>query len=264
MRVKFIHSMLFVAAIALAASPARSETASEILRSGMPGQYYNVKRLLRASYKVPEEVTAPGRDYSLSRCVSGADRHLDKEADPVLAAVRTLADEIVGWSADLAAIGYPAEVWQEALVAYETDQVRELKAFAADPAPDRVPTRPPTLEQFVEALERHRAKNPQLPQTSFEACDTRAGKLALKADPADGEVLVIPAFAHRLCSSLKLDAKDSAVCDWWRAASELDYAAALPFLYRATWPDGVVREGRHVAPLDAKRPFVIRKPAPAR
>ena len=73
--------------------------------------------------------------------------------------------------------------------------------------------------------------------------------VVLKTEPAGGELLLINAFAFKVCMRKQQDPWDRMACRW----NETETGVARPmsgrFVYQVQWPDGAVRKGtREIAP----------------
>jgi hypothetical protein len=78
-----------------------------------------------------------------------------------------------------------------------------------------------------------------------------ASGIVIQTNPPSGEVLLVSAFAFRICQRKTGDPWDRFTCKW----NEIETGVARPlsgrFVYQVRWPDGTVRKGtREIAPTD--------------
>lgn len=79
-----------------------------------------------------------------------------------------------------------------------------------------------------------------------------SGGVILQTNPPSGEVLLVSAFAFRICQRKIADPWDRFQCKW----NEVETGVAKPlsgrFVYQVRWPDGIVRKGtREILPAEA-------------
>lgn len=75
--------------------------------------------------------------------------------------------------------------------------------------------------------------------------------IVIQTSPLSGEVLLVSAFAFKICQRKTGDPWDRFACKW----NEIETGVARPlsgrFVYQVRWPDGTVRKGtREIAPAD--------------
>ena len=76
-----------------------------------------------------------------------------------------------------------------------------------------------------------------------------SGPVVLSTSPAGGEVLLISAFAFKLCAKKKLDIWDRFACKWNEVETGSGQFLSGRYVYQVRWPDGVVRKGtREILP----------------
>jgi hypothetical protein len=69
--------------------------------------------------------------------------------------------------------------------------------------------------------------------------------------PTGGEVLLVSAFAFKLCSLKQRDAWDRFKCRWNEIETGVPKPLSGRFVYQVRWPDGTVRKGtREIAPAE--------------
>ncbi len=81
-----------------------------------------------------------------------------------------------------------------------------------------------------------------MPMRGIAAAPSPTG-VTLATVPAAGEVLLINAFAFKVCMRKQADPWDRFACKW----NEVETGIARPlsgrFVYQVRWPDGTVRKG---------------------
>lgn len=76
-----------------------------------------------------------------------------------------------------------------------------------------------------------------------------SGPVVLSTSPDGGEVLLISAFAFKLCAKKKLDIWDRFACKWNEVETGSGQFLSGRYVYQVRWPDGVVRKGtREILP----------------
>lgn len=246
-------------------------------RNWYPAGYYDVR--IAAEAQIAEAPRARktivfdcfeggGQCYDVIDCTAeGAQFNPD---DPVLSRYGTTALEISRLRGELARLGYPEAVYAGPLADYE----RKLLAIDAErseadvklaggftPPDDQAP---PVADDFDDpaagldaelaaAIEANRRRlAPGLPRVIVEGgCGAgEGGPIIVRTEPAGGEVLLINAFAFKVCTRRQPDPWDRFACKWneW----ETGVARTKPygrFVYQVKWPDGVVRKGtREIVP----------------
>lgn len=246
-------------------------------RDWYPAGYYDVR--IAAEAQIAEAPRARktivldcfeggGQCYDVIDCTAeGAQFNPD---DPALSRYGTTALEISRLRGELARLGYPKAVYAAPLADYE----RKLLAVDAErseadvklaggfvPPGDAAP--PPAGDfddpaagldaELAAAIEANRLRlAPGLPRVIVEGgCGAgEGGPIIVRTEPAGGEVLLINAFAFKVCTRRQPDPWDRFACKWneW----ETGVARTKPygrFVYQVKWPDGVVRKGtREIAP----------------
>jgi len=246
-------------------------------RDWYPAGYYDVR--IAAEAQIAEAPRARktivfdcfeggGQCYDVIDCTAeGVQFNPD---DPVLSRYGRTALEISRLRSELARLGYPEAVYARPLADYE----RKLLAIDAErseadvklaggfiPPGDQAP---PVADDFEDpaagldaelaaAIEANRLRlAPSLPRVIVEGgCGAgEGGPIIVRTVPAGGEVLLINAFAFKVCTRRQPDPWDRFACKWneW----ETGVAKTKPygrFVYQVKWPDGVVRKGtREIAP----------------
>lgn len=247
-------------------------------RDWYPAGYYDVR--IAAEAQIAEAPRAQsqivfdcfeggGQCYDVIDCnAEGAPVSPD---DPALSRYGRTALEISRLRAELGRLGYPEAAYAGPLGDYERKLIAldgarsEADIRAADtfvPPDDTAP--PPVTDDFEDpaagldaelaaAIEANRLRlAPGLPRVIVEGgCGAgEGGPIIVRTVPAGGEVLLINAFAFKVCTRRQPDPWDRFACKWneW----ETGVARTKPygrFVYQVTWPDGVVRKGtREIIP----------------
>lgn len=102
---------------------------------------------------------------------------------------------------------------------------------------------------FAAAVEANRARlAPKLPPVVAEAeCgDTDSSPIIVKTSPPDGEVLLVNAFAFKVCTRKQPDPWDRFKCRWNEIETGSEMQLEGRYVYQVRWPDGTVRKGTRV------------------
>lgn len=76
--------------------------------------------------------------------------------------------------------------------------------------------------------------------------------IVVATSPTGGEVLLVSAFAFKLCSLKQPDAWDRFKCKWNEIETGVGQPLSGRYVYQVRWPDGTVRRGtREIAPTGA-------------
>jgi hypothetical protein len=105
---------------------------------------------------------------------------------------------------------------------------------------------------LAEAVEANRRRlTPTLPKVVAEGgCGAGEGSAVIvKTVPPQGEVLLINAFAFKVCTRKKPDPWDRFACKWTEIETGVERQLSGRYVYQVKWPDGVVRKGtRDIVP----------------
>lgn len=75
------------------------------------------------------------------------------------------------------------------------------------------------------------------------------GRTIVSTTPPGGEVLLVSAFAFKLCARKQRDSWDRFACSWNEIETGVGQNLAGRYVYQVRWPDGTVRKGtREIAP----------------
>jgi hypothetical protein len=219
-----------------------------------------------------------GRRYDVIDC--GAESPPALEVDPVTARYGFVASEVARIRSDLGRLKFPAALYAEPLLAFEKARIEEAAA-APDPqaealriaewevavaAAERAGTEPPPFENDAEtaasddaasetedpyfslarAIEANRQRlAPKLIKVVAEGgCGAGgAGPVIVKTVPPSGEVLLVNAFAFKVCTRKTANPWDRFACKWTEIETGVKKDLAGRYVYQVRWPDGVVRKG---------------------
>lgn len=225
------------------------------------------------------------------------------DTDPLTARYGGVALEVARLRGEFERMKYPVAVYAEPLLAFEKTKVEEAKAApeamtdaeiaaaeaaalaegaadaaeaeaaaaaaeAAETVDDNAPldmTADPyyALAQAVEANRQRLA--PKLPKILADGgCGAGEGNpVIVRTSPPQGEVLMINAFAFKVCTRKKPDPWDRFACKWNEIETGVDQTLSGRYVYQVKWPDGTVRKGtREIVPgydEDAKVTVTFKK-----
>ncbi|KTE40049.1 MULTISPECIES: hypothetical protein [unclassified Sphingopyxis] len=231
-----------------------------------PEGYYDIR--IAAEAEMAEVIASPaadrpetpGGDHNLIAC--DARKLSSSAADPLLERYGDTALETARLRAQLGRLGYPAGVAASPLLAFERARIAVDGGGKGSGDP---------YEVLAEALNAARASTPALPEVfAFDECrpppaaapspapgrpavaavrPRRTAGVTFVTQPSAGELLMIDAFAFKVCTRKQSDPWDRFQCRW----NEIETGVAKPmsgrFVYQVKWPDGTIRKGtREVAP----------------
>lgn len=212
----------------------------------------------------PATAAAPAR-FDLLDCNA---EPIDRDnADMETLRFGMLALEMARLRSEFARLGYPAPVYADPLVAYEKAAIERI----TDPAL-RTPENPRMVLAAAAETNRQRLA-PTLPLIVSSPSCLGVGRgggapgiagavggligsalprpkgVTLKTEPAGGELLLINAFAFKVCMRKQKDPWDRMACRWNEAETGIAKPLSGRFVYQVQWPDGAVRKGtREIAP----------------
>lgn len=219
-----------------------------------------------------------GKRYDVIDC--NGEWVIPVEVDPVTARYGNVALEISRLRSELERLKYPVAAYLEPLNAYERASLDEATsapdpmlegdaaadaAMDADAASDSDDVNAPAVDaygQLAAAIEANRKRlAPKLPMVVVEGgCGAGEGApIIVNTAPPQGTVLLINAFAFKVCTRTKPDPWDRFACKW----NEIETGKELPlngrYVYQVRWPDGVVRKGNReiLAGPDGDPPEIV-------
>lgn len=246
-------------------------------RDWYPAGYYDVRIAAEAeigeaprprSTIVFDCYDGPGQCYDVIDC--SAEGVVFNPEEPAMSRYGRTALEISRLRSELARLGYPEAVYAAPLADYEKaliaiDAGRSEGELIVDdggdwPEGEEMPFDDGAAEAeaaaqaaLAAAIDANRLRlSPKLPRVMVEGgCGAgEGGPIIVRTVPDGGEVLLINAFAFKVCTRKKADPWDRFACKWneW----ETGVAQTKPygrFVYQVKWPDGVVRKGtREIVP----------------
>ncbi|MBN8845053.1 MAG: hypothetical protein J0H88_17595 [Sphingomonadales bacterium] len=224
-----------------------------------------------------------GKRYDVIDCSAESPNAL--EVDPVTARYGFVASEVARLRSDFRRLKFPAALYAEPLLAFEKAKIEEATkgpdpqveaaryaereaAYAKAEREGRDP--PPPLEDssggdeevgddyedpyfaLAKAVEANRERSaPKLPKVVAEGgCGAGgAGPIIVKTMPPQGEVLLVNAFAFKVCTRKVPDPWDRFACKWTEIETGVEKSLAGRYVYQVRWPDGTVRKGtRDIVP----------------
>ncbi|MDB5431657.1 MAG: hypothetical protein JWP35_2773 [Caulobacter sp.] len=238
-------------------------TLSAQLRASNDGQYPAFKQvfgpMLAAETKARR---AEGEDqsgpYDLYLCNNGAGYMGYGEGADELSLRATyqvdLAYEVVTWSQELKARGYPPAVWGPLLARYEAERLAEAPKESdvwSDTDPDFGSYQGAARDRFMTklktALRAYRRAHPGLRLANIiieGGCGAGENSISVTTSPRGGTVSFIPLFFYKLCSARGINPDDPNKCDRWREAPGGSVTeVAGDYAYVARWPDGAIKRG---------------------
>jgi hypothetical protein len=265
---------LLVAAPAEARAPA---TAAELKRieaevppqDWYPEGYYDARIAAAAELAeapVAKRDLAPdwgdGARYDILGC--GGFFITPEESDEATQRYGNTALEIARMRRDLVTIGYPADVYAAPLATYERHLVEQAKRRTPDQVlmalgigPDEIYDALPEAEDEAEVgeppeaalartIEANRARMARhLPGVIADGgCgDAPPAPVILRTEPPGGEVLLISAFAFKVCTRKLPNPWDRFTCRWKEVETGKPAEIRGRTVYQIRWPDGAARRG---------------------
>ena len=252
-------------------------------QSWYPEGYYDVRIAAEAEIAetTPSPLPGPGEAYNLQAC--GTQRPVSGTDDPLLAGYGNVALEIARLRSDLGRMHFPEARYTAPLIAFERDRIIDVlprgeiytvladalnargdpasvalpAVVAWDDCPPPPPPPPPPAESApFKPAKPAKPMKPSAQATSAPkpaaALPRRAPGVIVATQPPAGEVLIINAFAFKVCVRKHPDPWDRFQCKW----NEIETGVAKPlsgrFVYQVRWPDGTVRKGtREIAPSES-------------
>lgn len=229
-----------------------------------------------------------GKRYDVYDC--GAESPPALEVDPITARYGFAASEVARLRSEMGRLNYPVGVYAEPLLAFERAKIAEAASApdpqaeairlaeweAAYAAAEAAGREPPVLDSpfydpasdsgeegaegqvdpysaLATALETNRMRlAPKLPRVVADGgCGAgEGGPVTVKTSPPGGEVLLVNAFAFKVCTRKAANPWDRFACKW----NEIETGVAKPlsgrYVYQVKWPDGTVRKGtRDIVPI---------------
>lgn len=145
-----------------------------------------------------------------------------------------------------------ADAAADAAMTAEAADAAAAAAAAADASMDASETSNDPYFLLAKAVEANRQRlAPKLPKVLADGgCGAGEGSAVIvKTLPPQGEVLLINAFAFKVCTRKKPDPWDRFACKWTEIETGVEKQLSGRYVYQVKWPDGVVRKGtRDITP----------------
>jgi hypothetical protein len=238
-----------------------------------PDGYYDIRVAAEAQVaEFPRPATAlpetSERSYNLVAC--DAERTGFDMPDPLLLRYGNVALETARLRAELGRLNYPPSITAAPLLAFERQRIDAADDKSTDGDP---------YDLLADTLEAARIKlQPGLsPVFAFHECTPpptagpsrprpaaarprAAPSVVFGTQPATGTVLMISAFAFKLCVRKQPDPWDQLACRWNEIETGVAKSMSGRFVYQVRWPDGVERKGtREIMPTSSRTPVTFKK-----
>lgn len=193
-----------------------------------------------------------GLKYDVVDC--GAEGANPAEVDPLTARYGFVAGEVARLRSELSRIGIPQAAYADPLLAFEKATVTAATKYTdaqlmgtefVEDDEDASEQEDP-YQALAKAVEANRQRiAPKVPKVFAEGgCGAgEGGPVIVKTAPPGGEVLLVNAFAFKVCTRRVADPWDRFKCKW----AEIETGAEKPlsgrYVYQIRWPDGVIRKG---------------------
>ncbi|WP_282948579.1 MULTISPECIES: hypothetical protein [unclassified Sphingopyxis] len=162
-------------------------------------------------------------------------------------------------AADAAALAADDDANAAASAAADAAMEGDASDAAAEPADGGGFENDPYF-RLAQAVEANRARlAPKLPKVVADGgCGAGEGNpVIVRTSPPQGEVLMINAFAFKVCTRKKPDPWDRFACKWNEIETGVDQTLSGRYVYQVKWPDGTVRKGtREIVPSYDDEPKV--------
>lgn len=249
-------------------------------QSWYPVGYYDIRIAAEAqtteSPRAPKDIVfdwedGTGKRYDVIDCNA---EYFAEAADYDAAMLRysRIAIDVSRIRSELEALGYPLAAYAGPLAKYEKRLIEDAARRSddevlidagmapADDAPvDDLPAtdEPPAEEaetsweesaEYILAaeIEANRARlAPKLAKVVVEGgCGAGDGSAVIvKTSPPGGEVLLVNAFAFKVCTRRMPDPWDRFKCKWNQIETGVERSLSGRYVFQVRWPDGVVRKG---------------------
>lgn len=211
--------------------------------------------------------------YDVIDC--NAESVVPEDDDPVATRYGSVALEVARLRGEFQRLKYPIAVYAEPLLDFEkakieeagnapewgemTDEEAEAEAAAAAEEAAMAAVADAAGEYpkdayalLAEAVEANRLRlAPKLPKVLADGgCGAGEGSAVIvRTSPPQGEVLMINAFAFKVCTRKKPDPWDRFACKWNEIETGVENRLSGRYVYQVKWPDGSIRKGtREIVP----------------
>ena len=241
-------------------------------QSWYPEGYYDVRiaaeadeseRKRAANERIFDWGDGLGKRFDVLDC--SAEAQNAAEVDPVTARYGFAASETARLRADFIRLKLPAAAYSEPLLAFEKaeiaaasqwteEQVMSGMTFDEEAEPEYSEDGQPvdSYYRLAEAVEANRQRlAPRAPRIVVEGgCGAGDGApVVVRTAPAGGEVLLVNAFAFKVCTRKTPDPWDRFACKWNEIETGVERQLSGRYVYQVKWPDGTRRTGtREIVP----------------
>jgi hypothetical protein len=233
--------------------------------------YFAIKTVMQHFYDVDsaqqQRLRRDPSKFDLVNCEMGS-WYTGNGKPTVTSEFADVAFDVIVWREALSRLGYPAALWQPALVEYEQQEVDRAIALStptvlADAAKDPADAGSSTIGAMIRKLDAYHALHPTLPALFTEGgCGEGGATVSIATAPLATQVMFIPTFFYDLCKVQRQNADDPNGCPQWREAiaGKLQSVAG-DYMYFARWSDGVIRRGKLSFDIgDDGHTITLRKP----
>jgi hypothetical protein len=269
--VKRILGVILVAVSAIGSIPAAAFATPPPDRSWQ--HYFAVKTVMQGFYDEDSMQQRRARDpsqYDLSNCEDGSNyTNTGNDKPTVTSRFADIAFNVIVWREALRHIGYPAQLWQPTIVAWEQRRVDRTIALSAPRSGAFAALDPPDMDagaliaQMASRLNAYQSGHPALPKiVEIGGCGAGGATVSIATAPLAAQVMFIPTFFYQLCKVQRQNADDPNGCPQWREALEGKLQSVEgDYMYFARWSDGVVRRGKLSFDMnDDGHTITLRKP----
>jgi len=214
--------------------------------------YPVVKAAIAKVYRETGSSRKPGNTrgtYDLDNCQGGSDFVGDHNDLAKLSRIRIYADianEATIWETDLAALGYPAYLWQPWVKHYENSAVNLLKRVPPAQFYEAWQRSSPPFERLQSRLNKYWRAHRNLARiVNVGGCGAGEQTWKLVTQPRAAQVLIIPSFFYQLCQVERINPHDTSRCAHWREVIDGTITEVSgAYYYRVRWRDGRLRLGK--------------------
>lgn len=194
-------------------------------------------------------------------------------ADPVTTRYGDVAMEIAQLRSEFERMGFPLAVYDEPLRIYERALIDEARAKPLAEEADDNTAAPQNEEEydyekapysvFAKAVEANRQRlAPKLPVVIADGGCGDGGldqQTIIRTVPPSGEVLLVNAFAFKVCTRKLKNPWDRFACRWNEVETGKATDLSGRYVYQVRWPDGTVKRGtREIYPeFEATEPNIV-------
>ena len=234
-----------------------------------PADYYDIR--IAAEAQIAERPRTRGEmvidwqdgegpRYDVIDC-SAESYYPSADYDAATARYATVAIDVSRIRSELERLRYPLAAYDAPLLRYERarldDAARQADAETAgedavQALDDAMAEEESPEAMLAAAVDANRARvAPKLPKVIVDGgCGAGDGApVIVRTAPAGGEVLLVNAFAFKVCTRKTPDPWDRFACKWNEIETGAERQLSGRYVYQVKWPDGTVRKGtREIVP----------------